>query len=340
MRRPGRFSRRAFTLVELLVVIGIIALLISILLPALGKAREAANITQCLSNVRQLAIAAIMESTEHRGYVQTISDNTPAVAADPSHQLWVYVTNGATTNVANWPTSMLPYLGARKNQTIAANTDQTRVFICPSDTWQNAGFPYGYYPGNNFLTPYTGPEGTTDYVKISYGINADITCVKDYVNVGGRTCFNAGKYIGVVGGPNQSLYGSTNIGDALGSRLDHVYKSSEVALFMDCGVRPYVGTTNLIDRRDSLWFTSNYDTSTGGIAGTMEGAMQKDVLGARFPLNRHDSHAKLNDISGTIFRFDPKAKAGRINVAFCDGHADTVSRGDFSKVRISPYRVH
>src|SRR5690348_17671107 len=72
---PRTYRHRGFTLVELLVVIGIIALLVSILLPALNKAREDAKRVRCLSNQRQLVMAWQMYASDNKGKI--VGSNTP-----------------------------------------------------------------------------------------------------------------------------------------------------------------------------------------------------------------------------------------------------------------------
>lgn len=111
-------ARKAFTLVELLVVIGIIALLIAILLPSLQKAREAANSVKCASNMRQLASGVQLFAHEHKGYVPKAWFNDepflPASADTRYSWEWRFPAWG-------WDSVLLKYLKNRE------------VFRCPSD---------------------------------------------------------------------------------------------------------------------------------------------------------------------------------------------------------------
>src|SRR2546430_772387 len=86
MHRHSQQQRRAFTLVELLVVIGIIAVLISVLLPALGKAREASNKTKCLSNLRQIGMAIQMYANANKDQIPLGTIGSAGANPQPSLQ--------------------------------------------------------------------------------------------------------------------------------------------------------------------------------------------------------------------------------------------------------------
>jgi hypothetical protein len=80
----------AFTLVELLVVVGIIAVLIAILLPVLGKARAQANRAVCLSNIRQLGVGILMYCNDNDGYVPTCGWWDDGLAYMPYPEDWLH----------------------------------------------------------------------------------------------------------------------------------------------------------------------------------------------------------------------------------------------------------
>jgi prepilin-type N-terminal cleavage/methylation domain-containing protein len=134
----ARLRRRGngFTLVELLVVIGIIALLVSILLPSLSRTREQARSAQCLSNLRQLSMAIVNYTNDNQYLMLGGADGE--IAALP----WDWVCWGNSGGQYNdlSECSLAKYLGINTSAPVPVPGDNpsvaTNVFRCPSDQWQ------------------------------------------------------------------------------------------------------------------------------------------------------------------------------------------------------------
>jgi prepilin-type N-terminal cleavage/methylation domain-containing protein len=95
---------RGFTLVELLVVVGIIALLISILLPSLSRAREQARMTKCLSNEREIGKNAAVFQNSHRDRLQLVAGEGAIDRVDPQRNIYEYFESknpGAINDIRN-----------------------------------------------------------------------------------------------------------------------------------------------------------------------------------------------------------------------------------------------
>ncbi len=85
MNRQPAGQQRGFTLIELLVVIAVIAILIAILLPALGKARAVAKNVKCMSNVRQMGLALTLYAPDNRSWYPVVPFSSKAAAAMKSN---------------------------------------------------------------------------------------------------------------------------------------------------------------------------------------------------------------------------------------------------------------
>lgn len=161
MQTPRRILG-AFTLVELLVVISIIAVLIGILLPTLGRARESARRLSCASNLHQLATAYMMYAANNKNWL-------PATARDNAYLYNDWIFWDFNRNFDNG--ALIPALGGKPSIRYATITQKSTfspaIFRCPSDdtSFRLKNLTGGPYRYSYVVNLYLGTGYYYDYYK-------------------------------------------------------------------------------------------------------------------------------------------------------------------------------
>lgn len=140
-------NRRGITLIEMLVVTAIIALLVSILLPSLTRARRSAMLLKCQTVLREQGVAARLHAGDHEGYMpiagwlwsMTGNANNNVGISDPDKRHYVYFRESNQAVPVGINGSLAPYLGARVDLESRATAEQSlatddvrKLFACPS----------------------------------------------------------------------------------------------------------------------------------------------------------------------------------------------------------------
>lgn len=178
-------NRKAFTLIELLVVIAIIAILAAILFPVFAQAKEAAKKTSCLSNTKEIALAAIMYGGDYDDtLVMGWNGSAPGVLRDTGSQYRPWFP---------WTAAIQPYV---KNLNILLCPDFSNSFVTGGTNFKGRVEIYAPYAYNyGYLGKYSGSDPAGDgylWTPLSAtAVNRPANTIA-FVDSQGEDCANAG----------------------------------------------------------------------------------------------------------------------------------------------------
>jgi prepilin-type processing-associated H-X9-DG protein/prepilin-type N-terminal cleavage/methylation domain-containing protein len=310
-RSPLQRNRYAFTLVELLVVIGIIALLISILLPALSKAREAAQRTACSAKLHTIMLAAQLHRADHKDYyplVGMVPGVTPASLDDDYAVKYDY--NSLISTGINSIT--FPMRLAAITDALATEMSFRNQLTSPTNTQAVAQM----YDHLGFIRNFLCPSQATDFGQLTASAPPQDSLLS-YSYTSGST----GAEMGLpYSEPQSYVYNEAILGwydpwGRLRGRASQIRQPGQT-LFAADGLFGRVGAE-----------------ASGFAMYVLYNTTDKAPVTMADALNNTGANSS-NSLAGDSVCFDIKRHQGKINVAFCDGHVETllISTGALQKV--------